>query len=42
MVIKFTLTFVAILTSDDVFLGYGNEYYLQVYLDNCTYKIIED
>ena len=42
MVIRFTLTFVAILTSDDVLLGYGNEYYLQVYLDNCAYKIIED
>ena len=28
-------------TSVDLFLVYENKYYLQVYLDNCAYKIVD-
>ena len=53
MAIKFTLTFVVqicqkvilneILYShfSDSLLIYENKYYLQVYLDNCAYKIVD-
>ena len=27
--------------STDSLLAYDNKYYLQVYLDNCAYKIVE-